>query len=452
VLRFVNLHYAPDVASTGQHLTDLAEHLAARGVDVEVLTARGHYVGGQLDAPRSETRNGVRIRRLRSPGFGRRSRFGRVIDYAVFYGQLLWVTCVGRRPGGTVVLTTPPLLCVAGWLGRRLRGSRYAIWSMDLHPDAEIAAGMLSPQGVVARVLTWLNDRGYRAADFVVDLGPYMRRRILAKGVAPDRLHTVAIWGPSVDHETPTGRGTEERAAALRARWGIADKCVLMYSGNAGIVHDFDAVLEAMRRLADDPGVFFVFIGGGPRRPEIEAFATTHRLRNFAYYPYVAREDVADVLAAGDIHLITLKAPFAGISVPGKLYGIMGAGRPALFVGPSASETADAIRTADAGVVIDPADGAAPERVVAAIQTWRGDPSAARAAGARALAAYARFYQRESNCAAFARLLADRWPEACGPSPSAPPACNLIDGSVPTATSPAADPRSPGRIDAAGVA
>ena len=75
VLRFVNLHYAPDVASTGQHLTDLAEHFGrawyrCRGL----IAAGGHYAGGRLRAPGHEVRNGVRVRRLPIPGFGRRSR------------------------------------------------------------------------------------------------------------------------------------------------------------------------------------------------------------------------------------------------------------------------------------------------------------------------------------------------------------------------------------------
>src|SRR5215469_14136034 len=214
VLRLVNLHYAPDVASTGQHLTDLAEHLAATGIDVEVLTAQGHYVGGQVEAPRRELRNGVRVRRLPSPGFGRRSRLGRIIDYAVFYLQLLWFVCLAPADA-TVFLTTPPLLSVAGWIGRSLRGARYAIWSMDLHPDAELAAGMLTENGVLGRVLVWLNDRGYRAADFVVDLGPYMQRRILAKGVAPERVCTVPVWGAA---PAPASVGRERSAGAKALR------------------------------------------------------------------------------------------------------------------------------------------------------------------------------------------------------------------------------------------
>ena len=38
-LLFVNQHYWPDVASPGQHLTDLAEYLASEGMRVTVLSS-----------------------------------------------------------------------------------------------------------------------------------------------------------------------------------------------------------------------------------------------------------------------------------------------------------------------------------------------------------------------------------------------------------------------------
>jgi colanic acid biosynthesis glycosyl transferase WcaI len=421
VLRFINQHYAPDVASTGQHLTDIAEYLARNGVAVEVLTGRAHYSGGQLDAPGREVLAGVRVRRFRTAGLGRDSRVGRVFDYALFYAQVAWATWTGPDPEGTVYLTTPPLLAVIGWIGLALRGRRYGIWSMDLHPDAEIAAGMLRAEGVAGRLLTWLNDCGYRHADFVIDLGPHMRQRILAKGVSASRAHTVPVWaGEEVGgSERPSG-AFAANGGALRRRLGVDGKWVVMYSGNAGVVHDFAAILDAIDRLRDDASVHFLFVGGGPRRAEIEAFIRARDVRNFTYLDYVTRAELPQVLAAGDMHLISLRAAFAGISVPGKLYGIMAAARPALFVGPAACETADTIREAECGAVIDPADhrsggqgtADAADRIVTVIRQWRDDPAAARAAGARGRAAYTVRYQPAVNCAAFARVLADTWPHA----------------------------------------
>jgi hypothetical protein len=185
-----------------------------------------------------------------------------------------------------------------------------------------------------------------------------------------------------------------------------------MYSGNAGIVHDFRDVLEAMKLCRDDPTLYFLFVGGGPRRAAIEAFAREHELSNFAYRAYMARDELSEALSMADIHLITLLAGFSGISVPGKLYGIMAAARPALFVGPAACETADTIRDSSCGVVIDPAEGSAVNRIIGAIRAWRDDPAAARAAGARGRVAYLAQFQREPNCRALAKVLSQTWPDA----------------------------------------
>src|SRR5690554_2733642 len=107
---FVNQHYHPDFASTGQHLTDLAEHLVADGIDVSVLCSRGRYLAGELDVPDEEVHNGVHIYRVRASSFGRGTHLGRLIDYATFYVRTVGALINRHRYDYVVFLTTPPLL------------------------------------------------------------------------------------------------------------------------------------------------------------------------------------------------------------------------------------------------------------------------------------------------------------------------------------------------------
>jgi colanic acid biosynthesis glycosyl transferase WcaI len=373
VLLLVNAHFAPDVAGSGQHLTDLAEHLSAAGMCVEVLTGSAAYEGGQLRAPSSEVRavgqGHLRIRRVAVPGLGRRRTIGRIVGYVVFFVRALWVVCTRRGVDAVVVLTTPPLLPVVGWVGRAIRGRRYAVWSLDLHPEVEIAAGMLRSKGLVARALSWASDWAYRRADFVVDLGRYMRRRVLAKGVLDSRAVSIPVWAVAT-------RGPSQVAVrSMRDRLRVTDKFVVMYAGNAGVVHDFGDLLVAMRRLRDHKRVFFLFVGGGRRRAELESGARDAGLQNFAYEDYVSRADLSTMLAVADAHVISLRSSFAGISTPGKVYDALATGRPVMFIGPSESEAADAVRQAPRGVVIDPVDGGASERIVETLQSWCDEDS-----------------------------------------------------------------------------
>lgn len=403
---FVNAHYYPDIAATAHHLTDLAEQLVAAGIPVEICTSRGKYVAGRMQADASEVRNGVRITRVRSTSHGRGSMVGRLLDYSSFHVQALRATLGGREYRGIVFLTTPPLLSFVGWLGRVLRGRRYAIWSMDLHPEAEVAAGMLKRRSPLGRLLFWANGRGYAGADFVIALGPYMRERILGSGarVSPERVHMVPVWVDG-DEITPTPREENPLVREL----GLEGKFVVAYIGNAGLAHDFDDLLRAMRELRDHPRIFFLFVGGGPQRARIEAFAAEHGIKNFLYRDYYPRERVNSVYGLADVHVVTLGAPFVGIAIPTKCYVSMATARPVLFVGPERSETADAIRDARGGAIVDPALPDAGSRVAALLGTWSDDPAESAAIGARGRAHVLAHFGREANCRAIEQIITSQW-------------------------------------------
>ncbi len=402
-LLLVNQHYHPDVAASAQYTQDLAEYLVQAGYSVEVLCGRGHYVAGQLAVPLRDSLNGVSIRRVRTTWFGRGSHLGRVLDYASYYCQVFTELLFGRKRDGVIVLTTPPLLCFIGAIARFARGQRYAVWSMDMHPDAEIESGMLRRDGIAARLLTWINAVGYRHADLVVDLGAFMKRRITRMGVPEERTRTVHVWS---DRVVPV----ERDANPLRDELGLRDKFVVMYSGNAGLVHDFDAILEAMRRLSDDPSIHFLFVGAGPRRAEIERYALEHGLTNFEYRGYFPREKVRWSLGVADVHLISLRKPFVGVSVPAKLYGIMAAARPALFVGPRECESAQTILSAGCGEVVDP-DGDDPAgEIVDLIRRWRTNPELMQTLGKSGRAAFVEEYDRVPCCNAWVDALRETWP------------------------------------------
>ncbi|WP_263784427.1 glycosyltransferase family 4 protein [Salinibacter grassmerensis] len=400
-LLFINQHYWPDFASTAQHLTDLAEHLASEGFDVHVLCSRGHYLSGSMDVPAEEVHNGVHIHRVRATAFGRDTFLGRITDYASFYSSTLARVLAGPAYEYIVTLTTPPLLPLVGTIAKWVRGQAYGIWSMDLHPDAEVATGMLDSDRMAARFLHALNDAGYRNADFIVDLGAHMKQRIRRKGVPADRLHTIPVWNKK-EEIAPI----EHDANPLRDDLDLDDTFVVMYSGNAGRAHRFDEVLAVMKRLDGHPDIEFVFVGEGPQKARIEAFAGANDLSNFRYLPYFPREDLQYSLPMADVHLMTLREEMAGIAVPGKLYGIMAAGRPALMVGPAASESGETIRGHEAGQVVDPSREADPEQTLhdTVIRLYNDDDERRRL-GENGREAFLETFERAVCCRSWTEVL-----------------------------------------------
>jgi colanic acid biosynthesis glycosyl transferase WcaI len=406
VVLFVNAHYRPDVAATASPLTDLAEYLATAGYRVEVCTGQANYLAANAPAPPLENRNGVQVMRVRTTRFGRGRFFGRVADYASFHWHVLRLLLFSNRYTHVVFLTTPPFLHVVGWFARTFRDVRYAVWSMDLHPAAEFTAGVIQRDRLVGQILFRLHVAAHGAADFIVALGPYMRDRLIADGLDASRIECVPVW---VDTSAimPARPAFNPLAASL----GLENRFVVAYAGNAGIVHEFDAMLEAMRLLADDDRIRFLVVGAGPRRGLIDRFVASHGLTNVVLRGYIDDEYLHQLQALIDVHLVTLAPAFVGVSVPFKCYVAMATGRPVLFIGPERCETADAIRDAGAGACVTATQADAGAAVAAILRRWSESPAETESIGARAREAAVAHYDRQRCCASFEAVLRSRWPE-----------------------------------------
>ena len=394
---FVNQYYWPDHASTAQHLTDLAESLAEQGHECHVVCSKGGYQGEQASRPRSEVRNGVHIHRVGATRLGRRTTLRRMADYLSYYAQAAIRALAMPKFDLVVTLTTPPLIGLIGLLLRRMKGSMHVIWSMDLHPEAGVALGIMTRKNPVVAALAMLSDAVYRSADRVVVLGAYMADRIAAKKVRPNRIAVIPVWSPKDER----AEGSNETNPAARDL-GLDGKFVAMYSGNLGLAHSFDEFLEAARRLRDRDDIAFVFVGDGPRKKEVARAKNAEGLNNVHLMDYVPRASLMPSLRSASVHLVSMRREMTGIVVPGKLYGAMASGRPVIFVGPEHCETADTIREAGCGITLRLGDASG---LVQSIEYLTTDNEAAVAMGERGREAFDREFERDVCCAHWSGML-----------------------------------------------
>ncbi len=444
----INQYFWPDVASTSQVLTDLAHHLTAAGHEVHALCSQGQYDPANAPAddprraksrantdghastlPRYEVRQGIHIHRLAATSFGKKHVAGRVLDYLSFHAAIgLRTLLTGWRYDVVITLTTPPLVGLYGSPLTLFSRTKHVAWCMDLHPDCEFELGMMSRRAPLPRLLDFLNGLHFRLADATVALGPYMKQRIVDKGVAPSKVHTIPVWG--LDNTSPDDSGDRHddfpATNPLARELGLEGKFVVMYAGNAGLAHTFDSVCHAAAELARDERIVFLFVGGGRRVQQITRYAQEHALSNIRVMGYFPRHMLRHSLALGDVHLTTLRPNMAGVAVPSKLYGVMAASRPSIFVGPLASESADAIRDANAGIVVavDDAPG-----LVHAIRTLADDATLRATMGQAARRAYEQHYNAKVCCDQLLTLLESL-------SPGTPTARTLPQPVTPPVTKP----------------
>lgn len=347
----LNQVFYPDVAATAQHGHDLARSLVAAGHQVTAVASRSLYGDVAAPLPASETIDGIRIERVGRNWFGKRNLVGRLVDFGVFYLAAAVKSVQVGRHDVVIAFSTPPLIAGVGWLATRVRGGKLVYWSMDLYPDVAVAGGLVRERSPLVRLMCALDTMVMRSSSAVVALGRCMRERILARSVAPEKVHVIPVWG---EEAAPVDAASDN---AFRREWGIRDdQFLVMYSGNFGFGHDVQTFLAAAERLVADDRIRFAFVGGGVRRAEVEAHVRDRSLANCTLAPYQPRERLAELLAAGDAHLITMLPSFAGVMVPSKLYGVLAAGRPAIFVGPPTAEAALTVNELGCGVVVPPGD------------------------------------------------------------------------------------------------
>lgn len=395
---FLNQTFYPDVAATAQHLDDLCRDLVAAGHEVTVVSSRSIYGSAGAALPKWERVHGVEVHRVGKSLFGKRSLLARLADFFLFYVLAMWKVLRLPRQDVVVPLTTPPMIVLLGVLLKKLRGTRLAYWVMDMYPDVPVAYGVLREGGVAHRVLERLHVAAMNAADVVVVLGQDMRRRVEAKGVPVDRVHVIGPWSDLAE----LGEADSSEVAALREDWGLQDCFVVMYSGNLGLAHDVETILGAIRAMRDEPRVRFLFVGGGKALTAVMDASQRDGLENIVIQPYQTRERLGVAMRVGDVHLISQSSSMTGLLVPSKLFGIMAAGRAAVFVGDADAEVGRVLGESGCGFVVAIQDVAG---LVETLAILRDDVTLREAMGAKGQEAMRRRYDRSHATAAWRELI-----------------------------------------------
>lgn len=340
---FVNRVYPPVAGATGDLLRDLAEALVAAGDRVVVVTSRG----GGSESAKQEIVNGVQVIRVGSAPFTRASHWRRALSYAGLYPQFAWQVWRQGRVDAVVSMTDPPLQLAFVTLAS-FRAKKRVHWAQDVYPELAEELRVIRPGGWFARVLRAFSTWSLAKQDKVVVLGRCMRERLISRGLDGRKIETLPNW-------TPVSPASGHEASAARDRLGWSGQFVALYSGNLGLAHDFETLIEAAR-LLEGSGIRIVFAGEGPRLDEVRGL--TGGLKCVSFLPPQPKEDLAAFLTAADVHLVTMRAGLEGLVVPSKAYGVMASGRPLVYVGSRTSEIARLVEETAAGTVVANGDAA----------------------------------------------------------------------------------------------
>ncbi|MXO71623.1 glycosyltransferase family 4 protein [Alteraurantiacibacter buctensis] len=401
---WVNRFFYPDESATSIMLTDLVRQLAATGAGHEhhLVTSTARYAGGAEDGGAGLP--GVIVHRIPALGRGNDSLLLRLANFLLFYtGALLLLLRYARRADTIVALTDPPLVGTVAALAARLKGAWLMHWVQDIFPETASRLGFAREGGVLEGMLVRLRNAAWQRAGRNVVIGERMRDFLVVQGIRPERIAVIPNWAD----ETAI-RPVPPSANPLRAEWGYApEHCVIGYSGNLGRAHDVATKVAAMEHLraAGPANLRFLFIGGGARQGELRRLAGEGDDGLLAFRPYQPMAMLANSLSVPDVHWISLLPRLEGLIVPSKLYGVLAAGRPVVFIGDPRGEVARLLAEGECGASFAPGEADTLARYLARLAQ---DPGLRAELGARARSLAEDHLHRQGRAAAWrARLRGD---------------------------------------------
>jgi glycosyltransferase involved in cell wall biosynthesis len=392
---FLTQVYVPDPASVGQHMADAATELVRRGHRVIVLTSRRGYENPRLLYRAREVVEGAEVVRVPFSSFGKGSLFLRIVGAVSFVAQSALRGLWAPRPDAIVVSTSPPLAPAAALFLSWARRAPIKYWVMDLNPDQLIALGLIGQSSVFSWVLECLNRLTIRRAGSVVVLDRFMEERVCRKyEEAKSKLDVMPPW----PHEDHLEQVPPERNPFLKSN-GLEGAFIVMYSGNHSPSHPITTVVEAAKRLEEEPGLVFVFVGGGSAKKEVEA-AKSKSIRSLPYQPLA---ELRYSLSAADVHMVSVGERMVGVVHPCKVYGAMAVGKPVILLGPETCHVSDIVEKHRVGWRVPHGD------VDGAVVLFRSILTASRSElatmGMRARAAIREHFSKEKLCAEFCDVL-----------------------------------------------
>ena len=398
-LIFVNRYFYPDISATSQMLSDLAFRLAANGELVSIVTSRSSYEDLTVNLKPREEINNVEIWRTATSRFGRWRVWRRLADYLTFYVTMLWrVYRIANKGDWIIAKTDPPMMSIPLVVVAWLRGSYTVNWLQDVFPEVAVAAGVKLPsdrlQRIVFGLLTKMRDWSLHKAQFNVVLSQSMKDHITGRGINDKKVEIIPNWA-DIRMILPEDKITN----SLIEEWQLTGKFVVGYSGNLGIAHEYEAIVEAANKLRDNKNIIFLIVGGGFRvgfmKNDVKRLGLSEKI---LFKPYQDRKRLSETLGAIDLHLVSLRPELNGLIVPSKFYGITAAGRPTVFIGRTDCDIAKFVAENQCGISVDSGDG---ENLAEAILLYAEDPDRCVTEGKRAR----RLAERDSDI----HIVAQKW-------------------------------------------
>lgn len=349
-LLIVSQYYWPE----SFRINDVVSALSEKGVEVEVLTGKPNYPGGQiLPGYRAwgcqyDIRQGVKINRI--PLLARGSSGWRLaLNYLSFVisGLLFAPWMLRNRKFDVIFIYAPSPILQAipaiflGWL----KGCPVVLWIQDLWPESLSATAHIQNRTIL-KLVEFAVRYIYRHTDLLL-----VQSRAFEEPVRALASGTRIVYYPNSADDTFAAPVTGETPCIE----GLEDGFSVMFAGNIGTAQAVEVIVEAALLLKKYADIHFVVLGGGSRWEWMRQEAQRCGLGNLHLPGRFPIETMPGFMQKASALLVTLAdQEIFKATIPSKIQAYLAAGRPILAC--LNGEGASLVTEAGAGLAVSAGD------------------------------------------------------------------------------------------------
>jgi hypothetical protein len=259
--------------------------------------------------------------------YNRNSTFSRLITWTLSSIHLFFLVAFRYRKFKILYYTNPPMSYFVSLFFK----NPFGIIVFDTYPDALKVIGVKS-SNLIYRYWANVNKRVFPKAEKIITLSNGMKQQLLSY-VADEKIEVVPMW-PASEKFKPIKKS--ENPFLVQHDW--LNKFVILYSGNMGLGHQIEILIEVAERVKQDARILFLFIGEGSKKKSLQELSLAKGLNNIQFLTWQTPEVMTYSLASADIAVVAVEPDAANASVPSKTFNYMAVGAPLLCIGSKDSE------------------------------------------------------------------------------------------------------------------
>lgn len=307
--------------ATSHQTIGMCNAFADRFETVELITGSVHTQGEKLY-------DSIKITRINK--WVERPPRKKLLSYLLACWKIYWLLLFRFRRYEVYFVSIPPM----AYLLKIALPNRFSMLIWDVYPDILKITGMKESHpiyqiwGKLNRIVFKRSYRLYTIGNRMADL--------LAKYADREKILITPIWSIFQENDR-----VEKNENPFVIQENLNGKFVVQYSGNIGLTHNVEVMVELAELMKKHDDILFQIIGRGPRVPHLKELVQEKNLPNCQFLPFQSDEMFPYSLSAADLGVVILDQVTSKGSVPSKSYNLMSYGIPALYIASEDSQLHD---------------------------------------------------------------------------------------------------------------